>query len=80
MRGFSAAINLFINVVVVVVVGGKMRIRRGSESCFSHLQMIRNMLRVNVRRAVTSGAAMRGVGGIKGGLPLPLRLCKGSQQ
>lgn len=37
-----------------------MRIRRGSESCFSHSQMIRNMLRVSMRRAVTSGAATRG--------------------
>lgn len=33
-----------------------MRIRCGSESCFSHSQMIRNMLRVSV----TSGAATRG--------------------
>lgn len=30
---------------------------RGVEVVFPHLQMIRNMLRVNVRCAVTSGAA-----------------------
>lgn len=43
--------------------GGMGGIRRGSESCFSHSQMIRNMLRVNVRRAVTSGAATEGRAG-----------------